>query len=190
MIKMRGEARKRVEFCDGKDKEAAQDGLSLVAQFDQLVRNRRVLTASDGEEKFLAFVKGADTTRQRWEATEAQCEKLADQLVKSNQEVSMLEGRLDQARGMLQTEVESQPFPSIGSLVLPAPSNTDLSVILQIGVVTVVLGVQVFLVNIEHLVRQRYCVDKSYRVENFTMLGLLTCSVTALNSVISINFKI
>ena len=79
---MRGEVRKKVEFCDGKDKEAAQDGLSLVAQFDQLVRNRRVLTASEGEEKFLAFVKGADTTRQRWEATEAQCEKLADQLVK------------------------------------------------------------------------------------------------------------
>merc|ERR1712223_1919415 len=43
-----------------------------------------------------------------WEATESQCEKLADQLVKSNQEVSMLEGRLDQARGMLQTEVEGR----------------------------------------------------------------------------------
>ena len=142
---MRGEARKRVEFCDGKDKEAAQDGLSLVAQFDQLVRNRRVLTASEGEEKFLAFVKGADTTRQRWEAAEAQCEKLADQLVKSNQEVSMLEGRLDQARGMLQTEVEgrrraemerdllAQKFQAVQSLVLEGSGGVRRSLHQQVS---------------------------------------------------------
>jgi len=142
---MRGEVRKKVEFCDGKDKEAAQDGLSLVAQFDQLVRNRRVLTASEGEEKFLAFVKGADTTRQRWEAAETQCEKLADQLVKSNQEVSMLEGRLDQARGMLQTEVEgrrraemerdllAQKFQAVQSLVLEGSGGVRRSLHQQVS---------------------------------------------------------
>jgi len=121
--------RKKVEFCIGKNVEEEED-LSLVAQFDQLVRNRAVLTAADGEEKFLAFVKGADGNRQRWEATEVECEKLTEQLSKSTQEVSMLEGRLEQARGMLQTEVEgrrraeserdrlAQKFQAVQSLVL------------------------------------------------------------------------
>merc|ERR1719180_191013 len=123
--------RKRVEFCMEKSiGEGNVDGLSLVAQFDQLVRNRAVLTAADGEEKFLAFVKGADGNRQRWEAAEFECDKLTEQLSKSTQEVSMLEGRLDQARGMLQAEVEgrrraelerdmlAQKFQAVQSLVL------------------------------------------------------------------------
>merc|ERR1719180_423952 len=123
--------RKRVEFCMEKSiGEGNIDSLSLVAQFDQLVRNRAVLTAADGEEKFLAFVKGADGNRRRWEAAEFECDKLTEQLSKSTQEVSMLEGRLDQARGMLQTEVEgrrraelerdmlAQKFQAVQSLVL------------------------------------------------------------------------
>jgi len=120
---------KKVEFCIGKNVEE-EGGLSLVAQFDQLVRNRAVLTSAEGEEKFLAFVKGADGNRQRWEATEVECEKLTEQLSKTTQEVSMLEGRLEQARGMLQTEVEgrrraeserdrlAQKFQAVQSLVL------------------------------------------------------------------------
>ena len=100
--------RKKVDFCIGKNVEEEEESISLVAQFDQLVRNRAVLTAADGEEKFLAFVKGADGNRQRWEVTEVECEKLTEQLSKSSQEVSMLEGRLEQARGMLQTEVEGR----------------------------------------------------------------------------------
>jgi len=126
---MKSEMRKKVEFCMGKNVEGEGD-LSLVAQFDQLVRNRAVLTAAEGEEKFLAFVKGADGNRQRWEAAEVECDKLTEQLTKSTQEVSMLEGRLDQARGMLQTEVEgrrraelerdllAQKFQAVQSLVL------------------------------------------------------------------------
>jgi len=122
--------RKKVEFCIGKNVEEEEESLSLVAQFDQLVRNRAVLTAAEGEQKFLAFVKGADGNRQRWEATEVECEKLTEQLSKSTQEVSMLEGRLEQARGMLQTEVEgrrraeserdmlAKKFQAVQSLVL------------------------------------------------------------------------
>ena len=123
------EMRKKVEFCIGKNVEG-EESLSLVAQFDQLVRNRAVLTAAEGEEKFLAFVKGADGSRQKWEAAEIECEKLTEKLSKSTQEVFMLESRLEQARGMLQTEVQgrrraeserdllAQKFQAVQSLVL------------------------------------------------------------------------
>ena len=139
------EMRKRVEFCIGKKMEEDDEGLSLVAQFDQLVRNRAVLTAAEGEEKFLSFVKGADGNRQRWEAAEVECEKLTEQLTKSTQEVSMLEGRLDQARGMLQTEVEgrrkaelerdmlAQKFQAVQSLVLEGSGGARRSLHQQVS---------------------------------------------------------
>merc|ERR1719153_956420 len=55
--------------------------LSLTAQFDQLVRIRNVLTGGEAEERII-------------------------ELTKSAQEVSLLEFKLEQAREMLQKEIE------------------------------------------------------------------------------------
>jgi len=88
----------------------ARSGLamSLTAQFDQLVRNRAVLASGEGEQAFLGFVRGAAVTRGRWEAAEVECQRLAIELTRSDQEVSLLAARLEAARGMLEQEGEAR----------------------------------------------------------------------------------
>jgi len=80
--------------------------LSLTAQFDQLVRIRNVLTGGEAEERFLEFTLDTQKNRRRWENSELECHRLNIELTKSAQEVSLLEFKLEQAREMLQKEIE------------------------------------------------------------------------------------
>jgi len=78
--------------------------LSVVAAFDDLVRNSSVL-APGSEEKFLQFVVNTGVSRQRWEHAELECQRLRIELTKCSQDISVLEHKLQHARKMLDTEV-------------------------------------------------------------------------------------
>jgi hypothetical protein len=80
-----------------------------------------VLATPDTEQRFLEFVQGAGRARQRWEHAELECQRLAIELARSSQEVgarppaartvpqvSLLEARLAQARGMLEAEGQAR----------------------------------------------------------------------------------
>lgn len=77
---------------------------SIVATFDELNRNNRVLLQAN-EDKFLEFVKNAEVWRKRWENAELECQRLSIELTKEAQSVSNLESKLNQAREMLDKEI-------------------------------------------------------------------------------------
>jgi len=78
--------------------------LSVVAAFDDLVRNSSVLT-SGSEDEFLKFVVNSEVSRQRWEHAELECQRLSIELTKCSQDISGLEQKLQHARLMLDTEL-------------------------------------------------------------------------------------
>lgn len=78
--------------------------VSLLMMFDDLIRNEKVLTAGDGDEKFLQFATNQELCRRRWEAAESEAQRLAIELQKSEQEVRKLEMKLNQARDLLSSE--------------------------------------------------------------------------------------
>jgi len=81
-----------------------EKSLSVLAAFDDLVRNTSVLT--DGSEaEFLTFVENSEVSRQRWEHAELECQRLSIELTKCSQDMSNLEQKLKQARLMLDTEL-------------------------------------------------------------------------------------
>ena len=79
--------------------------LSLHAQFDELVRNRTVLTTPESDQNFLQFVTAAEKRRQRWENAELECQRLTIELTGAAQEVTVLERKLESVRGMLEGEM-------------------------------------------------------------------------------------
>ena len=83
-------------------------GLSVVAEFDQLVRNCGVLTTGEEEQNFLDFVLSPATSWQRKEGPVEQSESLASQLTSSTQQIALLQWRLERAQGMQQAEVEGR----------------------------------------------------------------------------------
>lgn len=93
------------------EKEASQDvdpGISAVAQFDQLVANRGVLTTSEAEGKFLDFVKGNAIVSNslRADRAEAEQEHLCQRVALANQEAAKLRAALEKTRLELQVEAE------------------------------------------------------------------------------------
>ena len=62
--------------------------VSLLMMFDDLIRNEKVLTAGDGDEKFLQFATNQELCRRRWEAAESEAQRLAIELQKSEQVMS------------------------------------------------------------------------------------------------------
>jgi len=78
--------------------------VSLLMMFDDLIRNEKVLTSGDGDEKFLQFATNQELCRRRWEAAESETQRLAIELQKSEQEVRKLEMKLNQARDLLASE--------------------------------------------------------------------------------------
>jgi len=77
--------------------------LSLVANFDELIMNSRVLMNAS-EDEFLRFVLNAGTNRRRWEHAELECQRLFIELTKSSKEKQDLEQKLFLARNMLDNE--------------------------------------------------------------------------------------
>ena len=86
----------------------SDQGISAVAQFDQLVVNRGVLTTSETEEKFLDFLSGNAlmSSRLRAERAEAEQELLCQRIALSNQEAAKLEAALEKTRLELHAEAE------------------------------------------------------------------------------------
>ena len=86
----------------------SDQGISAVAQFDQLVVNRGVLTTSETEEKFLDFLSGNAlmSSRLRAERAEAEQELLCQRIALSNQEAAKLEAALEKTRLELHVEAE------------------------------------------------------------------------------------
>lgn len=87
---------------------ASQEGISAVAQFDQLVANRGVLTTSETERKFLDFVKGNAivSSSLRADRAEAEQEYLCQRVALANQEAARLRAALEKTRLELQVEAE------------------------------------------------------------------------------------
>jgi len=77
---------------------------SLLAKFDELSRNSRVLLEAS-EERFLEFVQDVTVWRKRWENAELECQRLSIELTKEAQCVLNMESKLNQARGMLEREI-------------------------------------------------------------------------------------
>ena len=79
-------------------------GISAVAQFDQLVANRGVLTTSETERKFLDFVKGNAivSSSLRAERAEAEQERLCQRVVLADEEAARLRAALEKSRLELQ----------------------------------------------------------------------------------------
>lgn len=81
-----------------------EKSLSVLAAFDELVRNTSVLT--DGSEaEFLTYVGNSEVSRQRWEHAELECQRLSIELTKCSQDITNLEQKLKHARLMLDTEL-------------------------------------------------------------------------------------
>jgi len=81
--------------------------LSMVAAFDDLMRNASILSAGS-EDKFVKYVKNSEVSRQRWENAELECQRLSIELTKCSQDICGLEQKLQHARLMLDTEMHQR----------------------------------------------------------------------------------
>jgi len=77
---------------------------SVVAIFDELVRNAAILTEGS-EEEFLTYAKNSEVSRQRWEHAELECQRLSIELTKCSHDITSLERKLKDARLMLDNEL-------------------------------------------------------------------------------------
>ena len=105
-----------------KDEEAGEKdaslkvdpGISAVAQFDQLVANRGVLTTSETERKFLDFVTGSAivSSSLRADRAESEQEYLCQRVDLANQEAARLRAALEKTRLELQVVVTFTDYRS------------------------------------------------------------------------------
>ena len=89
-------------------------GISAVAQFDQLVANRGVLTTSETERKFLDFVTGSAivSSSLRADRAESEQEYLCQRVDLANQEAARLRAALEKTRLELQVVVTFTDYRS------------------------------------------------------------------------------
>lgn len=78
--------------------------LSLLTEFDDLMRNEKILTDGQAEKEFHKFVKNSESNRRRWEQSELECQRLNLELAKAHHEILGLETKLQQARSMVDNE--------------------------------------------------------------------------------------
>ena len=81
---------------------------SLLTEFDDLLRNEKILTDGQAEEEFLQFVRNSDLNRRSWERSELECQRLSLELAKSNHEKLGLETKLAQARTLVDNEAHAR----------------------------------------------------------------------------------
>jgi len=98
--------KKNVTLTGSSESLTQKSGLSLAVQFDELVKNRQILTSSQTEKKFLTFSAYAEENQQKWRKAELECQRLLAELAKSAQEIAVMDCKLKQAREMLQRESE------------------------------------------------------------------------------------
>jgi len=83
------------------------ENLSLVAMFDQIIRNSQILQ-QQSDDPFLRFVRNAGQNRKRWEHAELECQRLVIELTKADKEINGLEQKLSIARTMLENELSAR----------------------------------------------------------------------------------
>ncbi|XP_064613824.1 rac GTPase-activating protein 1-like isoform X2 [Liolophura sinensis] len=81
--------------------------LSIVAAFDDLIRNTRVLTQSV-EPEFVKFVRSEEECRRKWHDAEIQCDKLRRRVKEIDQEKLALDTQLRHARKQIALEVDKR----------------------------------------------------------------------------------
>ncbi|KAK7010479.1 rac GTPase-activating protein 1-like isoform X1 [Biomphalaria glabrata] len=79
--------------------------MSLVAQFDDLVRKAKVLQTGC-ESEFITFATNQDEARKKWLSSEQKCESLEDRIKRAESQVASLDTQLKHAR--MQAEYELQ----------------------------------------------------------------------------------
>jgi len=89
------------------ERESDLSSISILTEFDDLVRNEKVL--NEGSEKqFLKFVNNCELNRRRWEQSEHECQRLSIELTKASHEITGLETKLHQARIMFDKESQAR----------------------------------------------------------------------------------
>ncbi|XP_064647790.1 rac GTPase-activating protein 1-like isoform X2 [Lineus longissimus] len=83
----------------------SKDTLSLVAAFDDLVRNANVLTAGV-ETEFMAFVKNQEQCRKKWLAAEEGSSSTSNKIRKLEMENQALDTKLKHARSQIDHEMK------------------------------------------------------------------------------------
>ncbi|CAL1674624.1 unnamed protein product [Lasius platythorax] len=78
--------------------------LSLLATYDELVRCSNVLINGSCEEEFLQFALNQEEMRQKWLASEQECQRLHSALDKAHHEIAGLDRKLRHARRNLEEE--------------------------------------------------------------------------------------
>ncbi|XP_069683890.1 rac GTPase-activating protein 1 [Periplaneta americana] len=78
--------------------------LSLLAEYDELMRCSKILLESGCESEFHRFAVNQEECRKKWFAAVVECRRLQEELEKSNQNVSSLEGKLYHARRIIDKE--------------------------------------------------------------------------------------
>jgi len=81
---------------------------SLLTEFDDLMRNEKILSDGQAEKEFLKFVKNSELNRRRWEQRELECQRLDLELAKATHEILGLETKLQQARSMVDNEATAR----------------------------------------------------------------------------------
>ena len=81
---------------------------SLLTEFDDLMRNEKILTDGQAEREFLKFVKNSELNRRRWEQSQLECQRLDLELAKATHEILGLETKLQQARTMVDNEATAR----------------------------------------------------------------------------------
>ena len=82
--------------------------MSLLTTYDDLCRTAAVLTDGTAEQKFLKFVRSRENWRERWEAEQVGAQQLREELSRAQQEISGLEHKLQQARTLLDRELQAR----------------------------------------------------------------------------------
>ena len=87
-------------------KKKLGSSLSVLACFDDLVRNGAILTDGSAETEFLKFVKGAEDWRRRWALAEVECQRLQVELNNSVKELGAKDLKIKQARILVENETK------------------------------------------------------------------------------------
>jgi len=89
------------------EREPDLSSISILTEFDDLVRNEKVLNEGS-ERQFLKFVNNCELNRRRWEQSEHECQRLSIELTKASHEITGLETKLHHARIMFDKESQAR----------------------------------------------------------------------------------
>ena len=89
-------------------KKSSTSELSMVAAFDDLMRNGSIFHDGGAEKQFLVFVKHAGEWQKRWQRAEAERQRLNLLLNEREKELSVKDQKIKQAREMVNIEMRER----------------------------------------------------------------------------------